>query len=120
MKTINTDIYPFTLCIAEIAELDEVTKTFVDANMSEIVFPKDAAGLTVRALYRKTGKFCSLIIVNKEVSNIGTLAHEAFHATTDLFENIGILHDNNNSSIDEVYAYVVGFITQKIYDVIWE
>lgn len=120
MKVINTDIYPFTLCIAEVAELGEITKTFVDADMNEIVFPKDAAGITVRASYRETGKSCSLIVVNKGVSNMGTLAHEAFHATTDLLENIGIFHDNNSSSINEVYAYVIGFITQKIYDVIWE
>lgn len=60
---------------------------------------------------------CSLIVINRKNSNIGTIAHEANHFAENLLENIGVYH---NSSTSEVYSYVIGFITQKIYETLWE
>lgn len=58
-----------------------------------------------------------LIVINRKNSNIGTIAHEANHSAENLLENIGVYHNSNTS---EVYSYVIGFITQKIYETLWE
>ena len=117
MKTFETDIFPFRFCVAELKEYKEIKETFVDLDGDEIMFSTDMAGLVVRAKYKDSGKMCSLIVVNKEVANVGTVAHEAHHSAENLLENIGIFH---NSSTSEVYSYVIGFIAQKIYETIWE
>lgn len=44
---------------------------------------------------------------------MGVIAHEVFHATTFLLHKIGIKFDLNVS--DEVYAYLLGYITTEIY-----
>ncbi len=44
----------------------------------------------------------------------GVLAHEIFHATTFIMYRIGGAFELNVS--DEAYAYLLGFITKKIYE----
>lgn len=117
MKTFETDIFPFRFCIANFKEIEEVKTTFIDADGNEILFPDGISGVVVRAKYRDSGGMCSLIVINKELANIGTIAHEANHAAEDLLENIDVYHC---SQISEVYSYVIGFIAQKIYETIWE
>lgn len=117
MKTFETDIFPFRFCIAEYEEVKEVKETFVDWDGDEIMFPEGASGFVSRAKFKDSGKICSLIVINKREANIGTAAHEAFHSATDVLENVGIFH---NGGVSEVYAYVIGFIAQKIYETIWE
>lgn len=117
MKVFKTDIFPFRFCIAELKEHKDIKATFVDLDGDEIMFSKDMAGLVVQAKYKDSGKMCSLIVVNKDVANVGTVAHEANHSAENLLENIGIYHCSQTS---EVYSYVIGFIAQKIYEAIWE
>lgn len=117
MKTFETDIFPFRFCVADFKDVKEITSTFINVDGDEICFPEGASGVVVRAKYRDSGKMCSLIAINKEFANIGTAAHEANHSAEDLLENIGVYHCSQTS---EVYSYVIGFITQKIYETIWE
>ncbi len=48
-------------------------------------------------------------------SDKGTLAHEIFHIACYIMEKVGIslCHESN-----EVYAYLIGFITNKVNDVL--
>ena len=117
MKVFETDIFPFRFCIAEYKEYKGVKETFVDWDGDEIMFSEGAMGFVARAKFKDSGKICSLIVINKREANMGTVAHEAFHSAENVLENIGIFH---NSGSSEVYAYVIGFIAQKIYETIWE
>lgn len=117
MKVFETDIFPFVFCVAELNERKEITDTFLDADGYEITYPDCISGLVVRAKYKDTGSICSLIVINRKNSNIGTIAHEANHSAENLLENIGVYHNSNTS---EVYSYAIGFITQKIYETLWE
>lgn len=117
MKTFETDIFPFRFCVAEMKEAKRLKEVFTDADGDEIFFSDSISGLVVRAKYKDSGKMCSLIVVNKDIANVGTVAHEANHSAENLLENIGIYHCSQTS---EVYSYVIGFIAQKIYETIWE
>jgi hypothetical protein len=46
----------------------------------------------------------------------GLLAHEVFHATDLLMENIGMKLSRDS---DEAYAYLIQYITVEIYDKLW-
>lgn len=50
----------------------------------------------------------------------GSLAHEIFHMTTFFMERvgIGILNTENDKGNDEAYAYLCGYITEKIYNLL--
>lgn len=117
MKVVKTDIFPFTFCIAEVSEKEKIKEAFVDVDGADIEIPDNASGLTVRALLRDSKVACSLCIVDKKYANVGTAGHEANHLADDLLENIGVLRCPQTA---EVYSYVIGFITQKIYETIWE
>lgn len=117
MKTFETDIFPFTFCVAEIKESEKIKETFVDFDGDEISLHADMRGCVVRARYKDSGNTCSLIVVNKAAANIGTISHEAFHSAENLLARIGV---DQCPQTSEVYAYVIGFITQKIYETIWE
>lgn len=117
MKVFEPDIFPFRFCVAEMKEAKRLKEVFVDADGDEILFPDGINGLVVRAKYKDSGKMCSLIVVDKGIANVGTVAHEANHSAENLLENIGIYHCSQTS---EVYSYVIGFIAQKIYETIWE
>lgn len=117
MRIFETDVFPFTICIGEIGEAEKIKGTFVDEDGDELQLSDNASGMVIRALFRNPKRACSLIVVNKRYANIGTAGHEANHAADDLLENIGIPRCPQTS---EVYSYVIGFITQKIYETIWE
>lgn len=44
----------------------------------------------------------------------GILAHEIFHIVTFVLDRVGMSLDINTS--DEAYAYLTGYLTEKIYD----
>ena len=48
--------------------------------------------------------------------NYGTLSHEIFHYATGLMWKIGMELVIEKS--DEAYAYLVGYITEKVFDMI--
>lgn len=47
----------------------------------------------------------------KTAQEAGTLAHEIFHATCAMLENIGMALSDDS---EEAYAYTIGFITEKL------
>ena len=46
----------------------------------------------------------------------GTIAHEALHVTFEICERLGIRYDIENQ---EAFAYLHGYIVQKIYEGLW-
>lgn len=49
----------------------------------------------------------------KTAQDVGFLMHEVFHATCAVMSAIGITLSDNS---EEVYAYLIGFLTEKILD----
>lgn len=47
----------------------------------------------------------------KTAQEAGTLAHEIFHATCAMLENMGMALSDDS---EEAYAYTIGFITEKL------
>lgn len=50
--------------------------------------------------------------VPESCADYGTLQHEIFHAVDQILRHIGI---NLTEDSDEAYAYLIGYITTKIY-----
>lgn len=122
MKTFYPDIFPFSIAVASVKEIDEITKTFVDANGDEITLSPNILGVVIKANLREDPKSAYSLIVFKGKPSIDTLTHEAFHSTCDLLERIGMPLTEDN---DETYAYVMGYISKCINsainsDKIWE
>lgn len=75
----------------------------------------DYTAYTVRGAYDKiTDEDCEIIVINK-IKNfddaINTFAHESFHAAVDILEACHIkLSDDTN----EVFAYLVGYLTECV------
>ena len=122
MKTFHSDIFPFSIVVASVKEIDEVTKIFVDANGDEIILSPGILGVVIKANLREDPKSAYSLIVFNGKPAIDTLTHEAFHSTCDLLERIGMHLTEDN---DETYAYVMGYISKCINiainsDKIWE
>lgn len=122
MKTFHSDIFPFSIVVASVKEIDEITKIFVDANGDEIILSPGILGVVIKANLREYPKSAYSLIVFNGKPAIDTLTHEAFHSTCDLLERIGMHLTEDN---DETYAYVMGYISKCINiainsDKIWE
>lgn len=122
MKTFYPDIFPFSIVVASTKEIDEITKTFVDANGNDITLSPNILGVVIKANLREEPKSAYSLIVFNGKPAIGTLTHEAFHSTCDLLERIGMHLTEDN---DETYAYVMGYVSKCINiainsDKIWE
>lgn len=51
----------------------------------------------------------------KTPEDYGTLAHEIFHCADMILRDVGVSLDNSSQ---ETYAYLIGYITSKIYECI--
>ena len=122
MKTFHSGIFPFSIVVASVKEIDEITKIFVDAHGDEIILSPGILGVVIKANLREDPKSAYSLIVFNGKPAIDTLTHEAFHSTCDLLERIGMHLTEDN---DETYAYVMGYISKCINiainsDKIWE
>lgn len=48
----------------------------------------------------------------KDMNNIGTIAHECFHAATGVMDTIGVIYHNNTAN--EVFAFVIGHLVKNV------
>ncbi len=114
---ISLEVYPFQLMVS-MGETDEdLHKKLNRYNLDETdientLFPSAATA----------GRFvqfsCGAYLIRKRVipstpKDFGNLQHEIFHVVATLMERIGQKLIVQTS--DESYAYLVGFITEKIY-----
>jgi len=110
-------IYPFDVLVM-MGYSDEETRHELHENQSEE--DVDGAMLKEATTLGKTVEFDGCVIylrlteIPSSPSMYGSLQHEIFHATTFILHRIGMKLKIGVS--DEAYAYLVGYLTEKIYE----
>lgn len=89
---------------------DEVKSKYPD--FKDVEFADSCMG---KYMYIRSSGECFLWLKNipSNLEDINTLTHEAFHITVYLLEGKGVKFDINNH---EQYAYLNGYINQKIFE----
>ncbi len=113
---INLHIYPFDVYVSINQTDKELVKSMSGQDMtdSECLFnlPKSTIG---RAVMLQSNLSVIRIKSNKEIPH-SVIAHEVFHIVTFIMERIGMELVIMKS--DEAYAYLIGYITQEVYNII--
>jgi len=111
-------IYPFDIMFSvgqTDAELLKSVKRY-GLNKSDIEemlnMPTTILGRTLMLL-ETNHTFIRLKSKPKKASEYGTLQHEIFHAIDFILRKIGI---SLSADSDEAYAYLIGYLTEKIYE----
>lgn len=117
MKVKHFEIQPYScrLTLIHSNDIEEVRRYF-----RRIDFDFEAETMYAHAInhkYVKQGlEFGAVYIVLNDKNEyraltLGTIAHEAFHASNMIFDQVGALPDIDN---DEPQAYLIGYITDLI------
>lgn len=111
-------VYPFDIMVS-IDQTDEqllksVKKYGINSNdIEEIInLPKTVKGRTL-IIYGTNQTFIRLIKHPKKPTDYNALHHEIFHAVDFILRKIGIKLSQDS---DEAYAYLIGYVTEKIYE----
>ena len=71
----------------------------------------DTGSIGKFGVYHKNGQNISVIWIDSERSNIGTIVHEVIHAVHYIMQKKGMwLHDSS----EEIYAYTIQYIVKEI------
>lgn len=116
---ISMEVYPFEVMISvgqdddQLGlELDKYSK-LKESDIQACAYPSEF--VQGRAVLFSTG--ASIIRLRKlptTSKDFGVLAHEIFHIVTFVLDRVGMSLNINTS--DEVYAYLTGYLTEKIYE----
>lgn len=119
MEIYQPDIFPFNIAVMHAKELDSDKNVFTMEDGEKCKMPQGALGTVFRG-YR--GKIPYSIIVFSSVPSHEIIAHEAFHATCDLLEHIGVDYDRfgNNETFAYTLQYIVRCINLTIEKETWE
>lgn len=109
-KTIEFPIYAGNLKIILTDDIQKVNKKF---NCDDFYY----ATTFLRRLNDTRTSAISLNLWTDPCMTHATIAHESVHAADFLFEQIGAKHDFDNP---EPYSYLVGWITNEVYEFIHE
>lgn len=104
-------VYPFDLLVSwhtEYSDLEEVLKKRLPADVHKEI-KRFKGRYDARTWMFKSGQTCVRFVKDNE----GLIAHEVFHAVCALMEHIGA---KLNRDSEECYAYLIGYITRKIYE----
>lgn len=117
-KVISIDIYNIDILfvVSSKEELKQVIRKHLDKKEAE-----DAYNVMIRNIGDNTlGRSASLnsgqiVLWVKNADDKGTIAHEIFHIACYIMERSGIslCHES-----DEAYAYLIGYITNKVNDIL--
>ena len=109
---INLEIYPFSVLFS-INQKDSTLKkalSNLDYNEIDPIF-ENCKG---KAIVLQNGNvIIRLVEMSSLPQDIGDLSHEIFHACCFVMSRVGISFDMETS--DEAYAYLIGFITKKVF-----
>jgi len=116
---ISMEVYPFEVMLSVNqdeeqlrAELDKYT-TLKESDIQACAYPSDfVQGRAV--MFSNNASIIRLRKLPTTSKDYGILAHEIFHIVTFVLERVGLSLDINTS--DEAYAYLTGYLTEKIYD----
>lgn len=129
MKTYKT-LYPLTLFVCTVDELNKLTKRFnghdtieeLRASVNPKVIKIDASsyhGFTGLVQEKITGKYGILVCMEDEDVSINTIAHESVHVADAMFDYSGAVSQGFDDS-NEPYAYLIGWVAGCISDYLIE
>lgn len=108
---------PAKLYVCKNCTVTDIEKHFYNCTLDLVDDTWDAYCLCL-AKDKKTGDCCNIIVLKdimftySKASQIGILAHEAFHAAHGILRYCGV---SLNDSSEESYAYMIGWITECVY-----
>lgn len=111
-------VYPFDVMVSVNQTDDELLKSVKQFGLnrndiSEILNLHETVKARTLMLLTTNQTFIRLKSKPKKTSEYGTLQHEIFHAIDFIFRKIGI---SLSADSDEAYAYLIGYLTEKIYE----
>ena len=111
-------IYPFDIMVSINQTDDELLKSVKRYDLKKddiedlLEMPKTMLGRTLMLL-ETNNTFIRLRVKPKNPKEYGTLQHEIFHAVDFILRKIRI---TLSADSDEAYAYLIGYVTEKIYE----
>lgn len=115
-------VYDVDIVVAnKYTTIERLNKTYYDIDYKDLTDPEDGISAYTERIYeRKTNKPCILVrymkagkYKDKKSGLINTAAHEALHACMGIYSKIreDVYKDDSN----ELFAYLIGWITECIY-----
>ena len=112
-KVYKNDVYPFCLVVGKMDDLDEINKEYENWDRKDIE-PIKTSEATTYTVYRKGTNYAAICVLFNVIPTIRLTAHESLHATY-LVLNI-LCHISLNDMTDECYAYLIGWVADKMYE----
>ena len=110
-RVYKNDVYPFCLVVGKMDDLNEINKEYENWDRKDIELVKTSEVTTYTA-YRKGTNHAAICVLFNVVPTIRLVAHESLHVAY-LVLNI-LCHISLNDSTDECYAYLIGWIAEKL------
>lgn len=110
-KVYKNDIYPFCLVLGKMDDIDEVNKEYESPDREYLVSNQNAEAVTYPILRKGTNYSAVCVLFNVQPT-VRLIAHESFHVTY-MVMNI-LCHVELNDYTDECYAYLIGWVSDKI------
>lgn len=110
-KVFKNDIYPFCLVVGELEDVDEINKEYEDYNREDIRPHRTAEASTYPA-YRKGTNYSAVCVLFNVKPTIRLIAHESLHVTHLVLDVL--CHVPLSDATDECYAYLIGWIAEKL------
>jgi len=115
---IPLEVYPFDVMVS-IGQSDEQLGAVLDKldlSVADIELCRYASTTAIgrAVMFSTNGSFIRLRHLPSSARDFATLAHEIFHIVTFVMDRIGMKLKLLVS--DEAYAYLISYLTEKIYD----
>ena len=113
LSKFTNDIYPIGLIIGTANDMEELNKTYKDISGEYMVLPVNAGACTfrVKAINSKNENNICVILIDKPTIRI--ITHESYHVVSKMMRITGIAP---NIHTEESFAYLIGWIAEKIYE----
>ena len=112
---VSLGVYPFDVMVS-IGESDEEVRKQLEnrgINVSQTDFTHSSQQSGRTAIFSENVVLLRIYNSQKSAMWHGVLAHEIFHASEFVLERIGMRLTLDS---DEAYAYLIGYLTEKIYE----
>jgi hypothetical protein len=110
-------VYMTRVYVADMMDNDDLTKFIKSKFKMDAEFKPGWYGKCVELT--KKGDRVIIIALNDEYKGtpgqVGTIAHESFHAAEYILESVGIDHHDKTS---EAFAYLIGHICASVHDIL--
>lgn len=119
---VYSTIYDIDIVVANRhTTVEQLNKVYCTVNHEDLTDCEGAIAYTERVYDRKTDKTCIIVryvhdyepAKDKKLDLIRTASHEALHVCMDIYSKIG--EDVYKNDSNELFAYLIGWITECIY-----